>query len=88
MELENLSTTARALSHFTNTFERLHDVRYEIRIYFLGDQIQKTETEICGIFQLYFFRNCLHHLLKVWEKKWKFNKKHYSKSIKQNIRNR
>lgn len=64
MELENLSTTARPLSHFTNTFGKLHDVRYEIRMYFLGDQIQKTETETCGIFQLYFFRNCLHHLLK------------------------
>ena len=58
-ELEKLSITARALLHFANKFGKIHNVRDEISIYFLDDQIQKTEVDTCGIFQLYFYKNCL-----------------------------
>ena len=43
--------------HFVNEFEKLHNVRRNVRVYMLKDQIQKTETDTCGIFQLQFYDN-------------------------------
>ena len=43
--------------HFINEFEKLHNVRRNVRVYMLKDQIQKTETDTYGIFQLHFCDN-------------------------------
>ena len=56
-ELGKLSTRARDLFHFINEFGNLHNIRDEVSLDFLEDQIQKTETDTCGIFQLHFYKN-------------------------------
>ena len=56
-ELGKLSTTARDLFHFVNEFGKLYNVVDDISIYFLDDQTQRSETNTCGIFQLYFSEN-------------------------------
>ena len=32
-------------------------MKNEVTVHFVDDQIQKTETDTCGIFQLYFYVN-------------------------------
>ena len=56
-ELGKLKTTARDLFHFVNKFGKFHNVRDAISIYVLHNQIQKTEIDTCGIFQLLFYKN-------------------------------
>ena len=56
-ELEKLSTTARDLFSFVNEFGKLHNVIDEVTKYFSYDQIQKKETDKCGVFQLYFYKD-------------------------------
>ena len=54
-ELANLSATFRDLFHFINKFGKLHNVRDESIVHFVDDQLQKTETNTSGIFQLHFY---------------------------------
>ena len=49
-----MSITAKDLFCFINEFRKVQNTRDEITAYFLADQLQKTKTETCGIFQLYF----------------------------------
>ena len=56
-ELANLCVTFRDLFHFINKFGKLYNVRDEIIVHFVDDQLQKTQTNTCGIFQLYFYEN-------------------------------
>ena len=58
-ELDRLSPTAKGLFHFIDKFGKLHSIKSSIVIYMLNDQIQKTETDICGVFQLYIYKNLL-----------------------------
>ena len=41
---------------------KLHDVKDEINVFTVDDQLQKTETDTCGIFQLYFYYNLFNPL--------------------------
>lgn len=50
-ELNVLSTRARDM------FILSTNVRANKHVYMLKDQIRKIETELCGVFQLYFYEN-------------------------------
>ena len=54
--IRKLIARARGLFHFVNEFRKLH-VRDLISIHCLDDQIQKTEIDTFGIFQLCFYEN-------------------------------
>ena len=54
-ELKKLTPTAKDLLHFIKEFGKLHSVGDEVSVYFLEDQIRKTEADTCGVFQLYFY---------------------------------
>ena len=58
-ELANLSITARDLFHFIIKFDKLHDIPENVTIYFIGDQLQSTEADTCGIFQFFFLRELI-----------------------------
>ena len=53
----NLSTTAGDLFNFINHFGKLHNITDEVTVHFVGDQLQNTETDTCGIFQLFSYEN-------------------------------
>ena len=40
-----------------NEFGKKHNLKNEVTMRFVDDQLQKTETDYCGIFQLYFYVN-------------------------------
>ena len=40
-----------------NEFGKKHNLKDEVAVHFVDDQLQKTETDTCGIFQLYFHVN-------------------------------
>ena len=52
-----LSTTAIDLLHLMREFGKLHGIKDEVIIHLVDDQLQKLETDTCGIFQLYFYVN-------------------------------
>ena len=43
-------------------FGKLHNIENEVNVFSLDDQLQKTETDTCGIFQLYFYYNLFNPL--------------------------
>ena len=43
-------------------FGKLHNIKNEINVFSLDDQLQKIETDTCGIFQLYFYYNLFNPL--------------------------
>ena len=49
-----LSTATQDLLHVMNKFGKQHNLKNEVTVHFFDDQLQKTETNTCGIFQLYF----------------------------------
>ena len=51
--LSKLSTTATNLFHLINEFGKLHNVKEEVTIYLVDDQLQDTETDTCGIFHYF-----------------------------------
>ena len=38
-------------------FDKLHKIKDEVTVHLVDDQLQKIETDTCGIFQLYFYVN-------------------------------
>ena len=40
-----------------NELEKKRNLKNEVTMHFVDDQLQKTETDTCGIFQLYFYVN-------------------------------
>ena len=38
-------------------FGKLHNIENEVTVFSLDDQLQKIESDTCGIFQLYFYYN-------------------------------
>ena len=52
-----LRLTTQELLHLMYEFGRLHKIKDEIKIHTVDDQLQKLETDTCGIFQLYFYTN-------------------------------
>ena len=51
-ELVKLSSKAGKLFHFIIEFRKLPNASDDVTIYFLDDQIQKTEKDMCGIFRI------------------------------------
>ena len=51
-----LRPTTQDLLHLMYEFGRLHKVN-DIAVHLVDDQLQKIETDMCGIFQLYFYLN-------------------------------
>ena len=49
--------TTQDILHHINEFGKLHNLKEEVRVHFGDDQLQKTETDTCRVFQLYFFVN-------------------------------
>ena len=52
-----LNTTAIDLLHLIRELGKLHGIKDEVTIHLVDDQLQKLETDMCGIFQLYFYVN-------------------------------
>ena len=51
------SQTALDLFHLLKEFEKLHNVKEEMTINLVDDQLQETESNTCGLFQLHFYEN-------------------------------
>ena len=54
---KQLKTTTQNLLHLMYEFGKLHNIQDEITVFSLDDQLQKIETDTCGIFQIYFYCN-------------------------------
>ena len=52
-----LSTTTKDLLHLMNKYGKKYNLKKDVSVNFVDDQLQKTETDTCGIFQLYFYVN-------------------------------
>ena len=61
-DLNELRTTTQDLLHLMYEFGKLHDIKDEVNVFSLDDQLQKIETDTCGIFQLYFYYNLFNPL--------------------------
>ena len=56
--VNRLSETMQDILHLINEFGKLHNLKEEVRVHFVDDQLQKKkETDTCRVFQLYFFVN-------------------------------
>ena len=55
--VNRLRETTHNILHLVNEFGKLHNLKEEDRVHFVVNQLQKTETDTCGVFQLYFFVN-------------------------------
>ena len=55
--VNRLSETTQDILHLINEFGKLHNLKEEVRVHFVDDQLQKTETNTCRVFQLSFFVN-------------------------------
>ena len=55
--VNRLSETTQDILRLINEFGKLHNLKEEVRVHFVVDQLQKTETDTCGVFQLHFFVN-------------------------------
>ena len=56
-DLKELRTTTQDLLHLMYEFGKLHNIKNEVTVFSLDDQLQKIETDTCGVFQLYFYYN-------------------------------
>ena len=52
-----LTPTAQELLHLMNEFGKLHKIKDIVKVHLVNDQLQKIETDTCGMFQLYFYFN-------------------------------
>ena len=52
-----LRPTTQDLLHLIYEYGRLHYIKDLVTVYSVDDQLQKLETDTCGIFQLYFYFN-------------------------------
>ena len=52
-----LKPTTRDLLHLMNEFGKLHKIKDIVKVNLVDDQLQKIETDMCGMFQLYFYFN-------------------------------
>ena len=52
-----LRPTTQDLLHLIYEYGRLHNIKDFVTIYSVDDQLQRIETDTCGIFQLYFYYN-------------------------------
>ena len=52
--LNRLSETTQDILHFMNKFGKLYNLKEVVREHFADDQLQKTETDTCGVFKFIF----------------------------------
>ena len=52
-----LRPTTQDLLHLIYEYGKSHNVKDTVKIHSVDDQLQKIETDTCGIFQLYFYYN-------------------------------
>ena len=52
-----LRPTTQDLLHLIYEYGRLHNITDSVMIHSVDDQLQRIETDTCGIFQLYFYYN-------------------------------
>ena len=52
-----LRPTTQDLLHLIYEYGRLHNIKDSVTVHAVDDQLQKLETDTCGIFQLYFYFN-------------------------------
>ena len=52
-----LSTTTVDLLHLMNGYGKLHKIKDKIMVHLTDDQLQRLNTDTCGIFQRYFYLN-------------------------------
>ena len=52
-----LRPTTQDLFHMMYEFGKLHKIKDIVKVYLVDDQLQKFETDTCGMFQLYFYFN-------------------------------
>ena len=57
--VNRLRETTHDILHLVNEFGKLHNLKEEDRVHFVVDQLQKPETNTCGVFQLYFFEKLI-----------------------------
>ena len=50
-----LRETTQDLLHLIYEYGRLHNIKDSVTVHSVDDQLQKIETDTCGIFQLYFY---------------------------------
>ena len=56
-DMKQLKTTTQDLLHLIYEFGKLHNVLDEVTVFTVDNQIQKIETDTCGIFQICFYYN-------------------------------
>ena len=52
-----LTPAAQDLLNLMNEFGKLHKIKDIVKVHLVDDQLQKIETDTCGMFQLYFYFN-------------------------------
>ena len=62
-DMKQLRTTTQDLLHLIYEYGKLHNVQDEIAVFSVDDQLQKIETDTCGIFQIYFYYNLFKPLI-------------------------
>ena len=78
-----LTPTAQDLLHLMNEFCKLHKIKDTVKVHLVDDQLQKIETDSCGMFQLYFSFN----LFMPFENSLIINDKKLSKSTIEKLLN-
>ena len=53
--VNRLSETTQDILHLINEFGKLHNLKEEVRVHFIDDQPQKTETNTAESFNFIFF---------------------------------
>ena len=56
-DTKQLKTTTQDLLHLMYEFGKLHNIEDKITVFSLDNQLQKIDTDTCGIFQIYFYYN-------------------------------
>ena len=59
---KQLKTTTQDLLHLMYEFGRLHNLDDDITVFCVDDQLQRIDTDTCGIFQIYFYYNLFNPL--------------------------
>ena len=62
-DMKQLRAITQDLLHLIYEYGKLHNVQDEITVFSVDDQLQKIETDTCGIFQIYFYYNLFKPLI-------------------------
>ena len=57
-----MSETTVDLMHLINEYGKKHNLRREVVVHLVNDQLQMTEKDTCGIYQIYFYVNLFNPL--------------------------